>query len=69
MEEIAVREHAEQEFLQLINRLFPDERRYEELAALFAPMDAGTGRGARCRAGTPSSRSCPRGPQRCVSAT
>jgi hypothetical protein len=39
MEEIAVREHAEQDILQLINRLFLclDERRYEDLASLFAP--------------------------------
>jgi hypothetical protein len=39
MEEIVVREHAEQEILHLINRLFLflDERRYADLAALFAP--------------------------------
>jgi hypothetical protein len=39
MEEIVVREHAEQEILHLINRLFLflDERHYADLAALFAP--------------------------------
>jgi hypothetical protein len=39
MRGIALREHAEQEILRLLNRLFLclDERRYADLAALFAP--------------------------------